>query len=376
MRLLEYERLIVPPGRYTRRSRTGAPLRRHRTGGPFISPTSDYVELKTRLSERGVFSQQLSYYAFQAFFTLGLLVLSVAFLFLLDGLWLRLLNAALLAFVFTHLAYIIHDAGHRQILGHPGQNDFVMLLLGLLVGSSRSWWFETHNLHHANPNDLDRDPNMAIVVLAFSEDQAKGRGRLLRVITRFQAYYFFPLLFLEGVGVRLASIKFVIAGKSKYPALEALALGAHFTLYAWLLFTAMPASVAVLFILVHQGLAGLYMGSVFAPNHKGMLVLCEDTALDFVRRQVLSSRNIKPHPFVDFWYGGLNYQIEHHLFPMIPRTKLKAAHMIVKDFCTERSIAYHETNVWQAYGEILRYLSEVVTPLGTSSTELGEVRPA
>jgi fatty acid desaturase len=300
----------------------------------------------------------------------------VAFLFLLDALWLRLLNAVLLAFVFTHLGFLVHDAGHRQIFGRPGQNDLIMLLLGVLLGSSRSWWFETHNRHHAYPNDLDRDPHTAIAVLAFSPGQASGRGRLLRATTRFQAYYFFPLLFLEGLGVRLASLRFVIAGKSRFPVPEALAIVLHIVLYAWLLFTAMPIGAAVLFILVHQSVAGLYMGSLFAPNHKGMLIVNEDSDLDYVRRQVLSSRNVRPHPLVDFLFGGLNYQIEHHLFPVIPRTRLKAARLIVKEFCAERSIAYHETGVWQAYSEVLSHLNTVVKPVEKSSNEIAESRPA
>lgn len=276
----------------------------------------------------------------------------------------------LLAFVFTQLAYIIHDAGHRQIFASPRHNDFVMLVVGVLVGSSRGWWFETHNLHHTHPNSLELDPNMAIPVLAFSEQQARDREGFLRVITRFQVYYFFPMLLLEGIGVRVASVRFLISGKSKYRLVEALGITVHLALYASLLFAVMPVGQALMFMLVHQGLTGLYMGSVFAPNHKGMLILDEAGRLDFLDRQVLSSRNIKPHPLVDFLYGGLNYQIEHHLFPAIPRNKLKEARFVVKDFCCERSISYHETTVWQSYAEIIEYLDQAVAPLRQAKPHL------
>ena len=294
----------------------------------------------------------------------------MAALFLVHSPWLRLLDAILLAFVFTQLAYIVHDAGHRQIFARPWHNDIVMLVIGLLVGSSRSWWFETHNRHHSNPNNVDLDPHMAIVVLAFSEQQAEDRSGLLRFTTRFQAYYFFPLLLLEGVGVRLASIQFLVGNKSKYQLVEALGIVVHLVLYAILIFAVMPIAQAVMFIVVHQSLTGLYMGSVFAPNHKGMLVHDETCRLDFLRRQVLSSRNIKPHPLVDFWYGGLNYQIEHHLFPLIPRNKLREARAVVKEFCAERSIPYHETGVIQSYAEIVRYLDQVVAPRRLTEADL------
>ncbi|MDP8950858.1 MAG: fatty acid desaturase, partial [Actinomycetota bacterium] len=84
---------------------------------------------------------------------------------------------------------------------------------------------------------------------------------------------------------------------------------------------------------------------------------------DFLRRQVLTSRNVTAHPLTDFWYGGLNYQIEHHLFPSMPRNKLREAQSIVKAFCREHAIAYHETSVLRSYREILQHLHEVGAPL-------------
>ena len=110
---------------------------------------------------------------------------------------------------------------------------------------------------------------------------------------------------------------------------------------------------AVLFIVIHQGLFGLYYASVTASNHKGMPTLGEGDDLDFLRQQVLTSRNVKSHPLIDFWYGGLNFQIEHHLFPNMPRNKLREAQTIVRRFCEEHSIAYSETGLGQSYREIL-----------------------
>jgi len=109
------------------------------------------------------------------------------------------------------------------------------------------------------------------------------------------------------------------------------------------------------------------MGSVFAPNHKGMPLLDAGSQLDFVRRQVLTSRDVKGHPLTDFWYGGLNYQIEHHLFPSMARNKLKEAQVIVRAFCEERSIPYRESGALESHKEILQYLHEVSAPLREAS---------
>jgi len=134
------------------------------------------------------------------------------------------------------------------------------------------------------------------------------------------------------------SIRFLTEKKAKSTLAEALTLGAHFALYFGLLFSVLEPLLAMLFIGVHRGLFGMYMVSIFAPNHKAMPVLDRDSQLDFLHRQVLTSRNVIAHPITDFWYGGLNYQIEHHLFPSIPRNKLREVQAIVKGFCRAHSI--------------------------------------
>jgi fatty acid desaturase len=94
-----------------------------------------------------------------------------------------------------------------------------------------------------------------------------------------------------------------------------------------------------------------------------MPILGKDSNMDFLHRQVLTSRNIHAHPLTDFCYGGLNYQIEHHLFPSMARNKLKEARPIIKAFCQAHAIPYYETNIFQSYKEILHHLHEIGTPL-------------
>jgi fatty acid desaturase len=124
-------------------------------------------------------------------------------------------------------------------------------------------------------------------------------------------------------------------------------------------------------IVIHQCCGGFYMASVFAPNHKGMPQLAEGTELDFLRKQVLTARNVRAHPLTDVWYGALNYQIEHHLFPTMPRNRVARAHAITRQFCEERGVPYYETSILQSYREILGFLHQVGAPL----RERGPRRP-
>jgi fatty acid desaturase len=210
---------------------------------------------------------------------------------------------------------------------------------------------------------MDLDPDVDIPLLAFEEEQALEKRGLARFVVKYQAALIFPLSLLQAISMLRSSIEFLVAKKAKSTLAEVLTICAHFALYFGLLFWVLEPLQALLFVAVHRGLFGTYMVSIFAPNHKAMPVLERESQLDFIRRQVLTSRNVTAHPITDFWYGGLNFQIEHHLFPRLPRNKLREAQSVIRAFCEDQSIAYHETSVLQSYREILQHLHEVGAPL-------------
>jgi fatty acid desaturase len=120
---------------------------------------------------------------------------------------------------------------------------------------------------------------------------------------------------------------------------------------------------AVAFVVVQQGLFGLYLGCGFAPNHKGMPTLTHADQLDFLRRQVLTSRNVGGSRLVDFMLGGLNYQIEHHLFPNMPRPNLGRAQPLIRAFCQQHGLPYTEASLFGSYAQAIRHLHTVGAPL-------------
>ncbi len=328
------------------------------------SLNDEYVELKKLVRQRGLLDKQPGYATIMIIVVLSLFAISVTLLFITNNPWLLLLNAVLLAFAFTQVGFIAHDVGHRQAFYAAWKNDIIGYTAGnLLLGMSYSWWMDKHNRHHSLPNVIDHDPDIEIPVLAFSEEQALSKPGIFKPIIKYQAYFFFPMLLLGAYSIRGASIKFLLAKKAKHPVLEVALIATHLVLYLGLLFYILGFWPGLLFIVIHQALFGLYNTSVFAPNHKGMPLFEEDNDLDFLRLQVLTARNVKAGPITDFWYGGLNYQIEHHLFPNMPRNKLGEAQQIVRDFCQERSIDYYETGMVQSYREILQYFHKVSAPL-------------
>jgi fatty acid desaturase len=328
---------------------------------------SDYAALCRQVKTAGLLDRRPVYYTVKITVNSLLLVAGVTAFFLLGRSWYQLIVAAFLAFVFTQMAFVGHDAGHRQIAGSRRVNDLLGVVHGnLLVGLSYGWWVAKHNRHHANPNHESRDPDLGGGgVLALTSGQARARrGGYGRALARVQAFLFFPMLLLEGLHLHVASVRALAGGPPRRSRVaEALLLGGHLAAYLTALFVVLSPLQAVAFILVHQCLFGLYMGCSFAPNHKGMPTLTDETQLDYLRRQVLTSRNIRGGRLTDFVLGGLNYQIEHHLFPSMPRPSLRRAQDLVRTHCLRHDLPYGQSSVFGSYAQVLRHLHQVGTPL-------------
>ncbi len=338
------------------------------TRSPLQGSNSDYAELKQLLKNSGLLDKQPVYYSYRIALLFGLLVPGVIFLLVVHVFWLQLLNAVYLAVVFVQLGLLGHEAGHRQMFQDVWKHDIVGLMVAnLLMGMSYTWWVYKHNRHHSHPNQVDMDPDIEIPFLEFTGIEDLERMRKFRqFLVKYQAYLFLPALMTVTIGLHKKSIKFLLRKKGKYHTIEWFLLIFHFLLYFALVFSCLPFWQAVIFVCIHQACAGLYFGAIFAPNHKGMPVLGKESNMDFLHRQVLTARNVHAHPLTDFWFGGLNYQIEHHLFPSMSRNKLKEAQPIVKAFCQAHAISFHEATVFQSFQEILHHLHSIGAPLRRS----------
>ena len=294
----------------------------------------------------------------------ALLALSVAILLAVPVFWVQCVNALFLAFICSQIGFIGHDAGHRQSSNSTRLNDLIGYMHGnLIIGMSFSWWMDKHNAHHAHPNEIDSDPDIDMPMLSFTTEDALAKRGVLRFIAAHQVWFFFPLLALVALHLQMNSVRFLLRGKARRPMTEITLLLLHYVGYVALLLVALSPWQALVFLLIHKAATGLYLGSVFAPNHKGMLIIERGSSMDFLRRQVLTSRNVRAHPILDTWYGGLNYQIEHHLFPAMPRSSLAEARRIIRAYCEQHAISYHETGMLRSYREILASLHAIGAPL-------------
>ena len=273
--------------------------------------------------------------------------------------WWQLAIAAYFGVMLAQLGFLGHDAGHQQVFRTKKWNDgFGLTLANLGVGLSYDWWVDKHNRHHRNPNEVGRDPDVERNILAWTTDQASQQRGVFRVIAKHQDIAFFPLLLLEGWNLHVGSVR-TLARRSHNKVLESSLLFVHVAGTLAVLLTVMSPAKAAVFVVVQQSVFGLYLGSAFAPNHKGMEMPAGGGRSDFLRRQVLTSRNIAGGRVTATLFGGLNFQIEHHLFPSMPSRNLRRCSPIVRDFCRARNITYTETSMFASYRWVLRYLRSV-----------------
>ncbi|WP_236863946.1 fatty acid desaturase family protein [Brevibacterium daeguense] len=325
--------------------------------------TSDFSELMAKVKEAGLLARRPGWYLTRCLLLVLSYAVAFSMLFLIGESWWQMLTAVVFALVFTQTAYVAHDAAHRQIFTNGKVGEWFSTITGnLLVGLSYGWWMKKHNaLHHANPNKIGKDGDIAPGGIVFvAEDALKLTGFAKWVAAR-QGWLFFPILTLAGVQLHVHSVQSIIKGQSsiKRRWIEGIFIAIRLIGFPILAIWAAGPLIGSVFIVVQLALFGLYMGGSFAPNHKGQPLVPKDVNIDFLRRQTLMSRNISGGRPMGFLMGGLNYQIEHHLFPSMPSVNLHKVQPIVREYCREKDIKYTETTLLESYGIIVRYLNRV-----------------
>ena len=331
---------------------------------PPASPnrTSSFTALAHKVQELGLMRRRYTYYWFKLIGALAMIAGWVAVFLWIGDSWWQLAWAAVLAVIMTQTAFLGHDAAHRQIFKSGKWNEWVSLVVAnLFVGISYGWWQSKHSRHHARPNTEGHDPDIALEAIAMTPAMAtRHSSRLMRWLVARQGWYFFPILLLEGVSLHWDGLRRLVSReKVKRRWVEGAFLLVRLGGVAGLIFWYLPPGKAAAVLGLQLALFGLYMGSSFAPNHIGMPLVAGSLKLDFLRRQVLTSRNISGGPLISFFLGGLNYQIEHHLFPSMARPHLRKVRHLVIAHCAAEGVPYTEVNLWAAYRAVIRYLNTV-----------------
>lgn len=324
----------------------------------------DFRKLHREVEKLGLFRPRFAPYVWSSAQVIVLLLAGGYLLAFQTGVLAHLLSAVLLATATTQIAFLCHDLGHNQVFSSRKVNAAVgVVLSNLFLGISFKNWIKKHSAHHSHTNELDLDPDLEIPVIAFTAEQAQAAKPWFKQFIRFQDLLFFPMLTLALQSLRWNGFAFFLSKPGGWRSGEVALMTLHLI--------ALPVAAVYLagwmhgigFVVVHQALCGVYLGLSFATNHKGMPILTEGRTHGFLYRQLITTRNLTANRFVEWLFGGLGSQIEHHLFPTMPRHNLLKARKAVAQFCRERGLPYHETGLWRGFGEVLAHLREVASVL-------------
>jgi fatty acid desaturase len=327
-----------------------------------------YTELLDEVRAAGLLAKRPGYYGMLFAIEVVLLAAALIALVTLGPSPLQLLVAAALGVVLAQLGFLAHEAAHRQIFASGRRNDLVAQLLGpALVGLSFTWWVHDHNAHHGNPNVVGRDPSATPGAFVFRPEDAAGRRGFAGAFARVQGFALFPLLLLEGVNLHVRSLVTLLRRRrSGLEQVELVLLVARLVLLPWLVLAVLPLWPALGFLGTQLAVFGLYLGGSFVPNHVGMPILPAGQRLDYLSKQVRTSRNLRGGRLMSLATGGLSLQIEHHLFPGMARPNLLRVRPLVQAHCARNGLPYTELPLLAAYGAVVTHLNRVGLAAGTA----------
>ncbi len=317
---------------------------------------------------------------------------------------------------FQNIAFMGHDAGHGSVTGNF-QHD---LLFGFFVGNAFAgidvgWWKSTHYVHHSATNSLHDDPDIQhMPLLCFDERMGDNRwstyhGRYMpfdaigRVLIPYQHWYFYPVMAVARVNLYLQSILYLIhtcplfgedskAGKKiidektgkvreKYAwpkptlttwSLSVLSLGFFWTMM-YSFYSQLDAMPAIVCFAISHFTAGILHVQILlshvamhycADGHGTTEAVTAPNGNDqagYYEWQALSTMDVDCPPWMDWFHGGLQFQLEHHLFPRVPRWRLRELCALTDEIFAKYDVPVVRKPFIEANKMILSHMATVGT---------------
>jgi fatty acid desaturase len=284
----------------------------------------------------------------------------------------QVIACCIIGFAHVQGNFVAHDAGHGAVT----KNQVVVGAIGqffdtLLGGYSFAYFRRSHDLHHYHCNEVDVDPNTMELLFSMNERALHHTSAVTRATTSVQhiliplLYPFWPLL-LRGVG-----LAYIVRNWPR-TWIDAVFMLGHIALWFVLPVHYLGWGGAMIAYFGMTAVAGIYIGLIIPINHLGMPTLDTSAAgsSSFIVQQVTTSRNLTSSPVRDFLFIGQNSQIEHHLFPWAPTFNLGRGRKIVREYCRELGIRYHECTYPRALWEIHHHLAEMARHARSKDQEL------
>lgn len=251
-----------------------------------------------------------------------------------------------------------HDYGHLSVFKSRRLNYYAQIfIMNVVKGASTDWWNFRHYNHHAKPNVLNLDPDVALAPIllvgkTMPEEYGTQKRKLFPYLNQHKYFFFILPPFLLPIYFNFEMPYFIIKRKRW----QELFWMAMFWIRWQIMFSPMLGFLGVFF---------LYLFVRFVESHWFFwatqmshipMPIDYDQKHDWVTSQVTASCNVEQSWFNDWWSGHLNFQIEHHLFPTMPRHNYWKVAPLVKSLCKKHNLEYQNKHLWTALVDIVKSL--------------------
>ncbi|KAL7002437.1 Delta 8 Fatty Acid Desaturase [Sarracenia purpurea var. burkii] len=302
----------------------------------------DYRRLASEFAKAGLFEKKDHVVIYSLIFVTFLLSLSIAGVLFSNSFWVHMFSGGLLGFAWVQVSYLGHDSGHYNMMTSRRFNKIAQILTGnCLTGISIAWWKWTHNAHHIACNSLDHDPDLqhlpffAVSPNLFRSITSQFYGRKLtfdplsRFLVSYQHITFYPVMCVARINLFLQTFLLLFSTR-KVPnrGLNILGILVFWTWFP-LLVSFLPGTIErCLFVLTSFSVTSIQHVQ-FCLNHFSANVYVGAPKGDnWFEKQTSGTIDISCSPWMDWFHGGLQFQLEHHLFPRLPRSQLRKVYII------------------------------------------------
>ncbi|CAA2965495.1 acyl-lipid (9-3)-desaturase-like [Olea europaea var. sylvestris] len=324
--------------------------------------SKDYRKLVYEFSKMGLFDKKGHTVFFTMCFIIILFAVSVYGVLCCESPWVHLISGGLMGFLWIQSGWLGHDSGHYQIMLTPGLNRFAQVLTGnCLAGISIEWWKWNHNSHHIACNSLDYDPDLqhlpffAVSSKLFSSitsyfyDRKLNFDSFARFLVSNQHFTFYPVMCFARINLWAQSFILLFSDRKVPNRIQEIFGLLVFWIWYPLLVSCLPSwSERLMFVIASFTVCGIQHVQFCLNHFSSSVYFGPPKGNDWFEKQTNGTLGIKCSSWMDWFHGGLQFQVEHHLFPRLPRCHLRKISPFVKELCKKHGLPYNCASFWEA----------------------------
>lgn len=332
--------------------------------------SKDYRKLLYEFNKLGLFEKKGHVVLFSMCFMAMLFITSVYGVLYSNSVLVHLICGGLMGFLWIQSGWIGHDSGHHQVMMSRDLNRFAQLLTGnCLAGISIAWWKWNHNAHHIACNSLEFDPDLQHMPLfavssklfnsltSYIYERKMNFDSVSRFLVSHQHITFYPVMCFARINLFAQSLILLLTKKKVPNRVQELFGVLVFWIWYPLLVSCLPNwGERLMFVVASFSVTGIQHVQ-FCLNHFSTSVYVgKPRGNDWCEKQTSGTLDITCPSWMDWFHGGLQFQVEHHLFPRLPRCQLRKISPFVKELCKKHNLPYNSSSFWEANVMTMRTL--------------------